>query len=204
MSRRKFTGYVLAGGKSSRMKRDKAFLELRGKTFLQTAFDVLAPNCKKVFAVLNSNQTHFNEKLSANSEYIFDIHENRGALGGIHAALKNCQTEFAVISAVDMPFVTNDAVAKLCEIAEQSEDFSGIVPRQSDGRLQPLCAVYRVKDCLPKTEEILEKEKSASVRDFLQTVKTKIIEVKDLSKKENLFENINFPFEFENVKSKKH
>ena len=36
-------------------------------------------------------------------------------------------------------------------------------------------AVYRVRNCLPKAEEILSKTESASVKDFLETVKTKII-----------------------------
>ena len=66
-NRQNFTGYILAGGKSSRMKRDKAFLEIGGKTFLENAFSALAPNCKRVKIVLNPAQKHFIEKTSRRS-----------------------------------------------------------------------------------------------------------------------------------------
>ena len=100
-----FTGYILAGGKSSRMGRDKAFLKIGDKTFLENAVEILKPNCEQVKIVLNKSQNHFIEKLPDDISHIFDIYENRGAVGGIHAALQDCQTEFAVILAVDLPFV---------------------------------------------------------------------------------------------------
>ena len=140
-----FTGYIFAGGKSSRMGADKAFLKIGEKTFLENAVEILKSNCDQVKIVLNKSQTHFIEKLPDGISYIFDIHENRGALGGIHAAFQDCETEFAVILAVDLPFVTSEAIEKLCEIILREKDFSAIVPRQTDGRFQPLCAVYRVK-----------------------------------------------------------
>src|SRR5688572_11108294 len=169
-----FSGYVLAGGKSSRMGADKAFLKIGDKTFIENAVDALKPNCEQVKIVLNKTQTHFIEKLPESAVHIFDRFENRGALGGIHAALKDCETEFAVILAVDLPFVDESAIKKLCESAIGYDVFSAIVPRQNDGRLQPLCAVYRAKNCLSKLEEILSKNESASVRDFLEMVETKI------------------------------
>ncbi len=83
-----FTGYILAGGKSSRMGRDKAFLKIGEKTFLENAVEILKPNCDQVKIVLNKSQNHFIEKLPDGISHIFDIHENRGALGGIHAAFQ--------------------------------------------------------------------------------------------------------------------
>ena len=188
-----FEGFVLAGGKSSRMKRDKAFLQTGDKTFVENAAATLESVCRQVKIVLNKSQTHFIEKLPNRISHIFDIHQDRGANGGIHAALRDCKTEFAVILAVDLPFVTSNAIKKLCEIAADSKEFSAIVPRQNDGRLQPLCAVYRVADCLPKLEKILLKNDSASVGDFLETINTKEIDAEDLSGDENLFANVNRP-----------
>ena len=191
-----FSGYILAGGKSSRMGTDKAFLKIGEKTFLENAVEILKPNCEQVKIVLNKSQNHFIEKLPDGISHIFDIHENRGAIGGIHAALQDCKTEFAVILAVDLPFVTSEAIEKLCKIISDEKDFSAIVPRQTDGRLQPLCAVYRVKDCLAKPEEILSKPESASVRDFLKNLKIKMVETANLSTNKKLFANINLPEDF--------
>lgn len=194
-----FTGYILSGGKSSRMGKDKSFLKFGEKTFLQIAADALEPNCRQVKIALNRGQNHFVERLPANISPIFDKFENRGASGGIHAALKDCETEFAVILAVDLPLVTDSAISKLCKIALDSVDVSAIVPRQTDGKLQPLCAVYRAKDCVGILEEFLRTENSVSARKFLQKINVRIVGIENLSAEENLFANINSPEDFKNV-----
>ena len=112
-----FSGFVLAGGKSSRMKTDKAFLEIGGETFLNRAVKTLLNTCEnRVKVVLNSTQNNFIERLPADVPQVFDIYENRGALGGIHAALKSCETKYTIILAVDLPFVMTEAIEKLAEI----------------------------------------------------------------------------------------
>lgn len=194
-----FTGFVLAGGKSSRMGNDKALLEINGKTFLENAVNALRPFCSLVKIVLNKSQTLFIEKIPVEIPHIFDHFENRGALGGIHAALQNCETEFAIILAVDLPFVSHEAIEKLCRVVLDSKDFSAIVPRQIDGKLQPLCAVYRARVCLPKLEELLDETDSASVRDFLELIFPQYIEANRLSANENLLFNINHPTDFQRV-----
>ena len=194
-----FTGYVLAGGKSSRMGRDKAFLKFGEKTFLENAVEILKPNCKNVKIVLNKSQIDFISKLPDQIPHIFDVYQNRGALGGIHAAFKDCETEFAAILAVDLPFVTSEAIAKLCETAVYSKEFAAIVPRQYDEKLQPLCAVYHAENCLPKLEEVLLKNESVSVREFLETIQIKIIDEEILSNDEKFLANINNQKDFEQV-----
>lgn len=195
----KFTGYILTGGKSSRMGTDKAFLKIGEKTFLENAFQALEPNCEKVKAVLNESQTRFIEKLPAKVSPIFDIYEKRGALGGIHAALKDCKTTFAVILAVDLPFVTSEAIKNLCEIADASNKYLACVPRQDD-RPQPLCAVYRAEYCLPTLEKLLDENDSASVKDFLEPIFPRYISADRLNADENLFLNANYPDDLEKLK----
>lgn len=193
-----FSGYVLTGGKSSRMKRDKAFLKIGDKTLLKNAVDALKPNCSQTKIVLNKSQTYFIEKLPEDISYIFDIYENRGAPGGIHAALQNCETEFVIILAVDLPFVTSETIETLAKIA-LSKNSAAIVPRQNDGKVQPLCAVYRVKDCLPEIEKILLKKNPASARNFLEKISTHYVEQNKLTNDANLFLNINLPSDFQNL-----
>ena len=195
----KFTGYILTGGKSSRMGEDKAFLKFGETNFLENAAESLKPNCVEVKAVLNNSQNHFVEKLPDGVSHIFDHFENRGALGGIHAALKNCKTAFAVILAVDLPLVTSEAIAKLCETAAASNKFLAYVPRQSDGKPQPLCAAYRAEYCLPALEKLLAENASASVRDFLDLIFPRYISADQLSENENLLYNINYPADFQQI-----
>ncbi len=191
-----FTGFVLIGGKSSRMGADKFALNLNGETFLERAVKTLKPICGNVKIVLNQTQN-----IETNCEIIRDIFTERGALGGIHAALVNCETEFAVILAVDLPFVTTAAIEKLCQEILSEKEFAAIVPQQSDGRFQPLCAVYRVKDCFPKVEETLSKIESASMLDLLETIDFQTINEENLAEHENIFLNINFKCEYETIVS---
>lgn len=195
----KFTGYILTGGKSSRMGKDKAFLKIGEKTFIENAAAALEPNCAAVKVVINKNQNNFVEKLPDGVPHIFDRFENRGALGGIHAALKDCKTAFAVILAVDLPFVSDEAIAKLCEIADASNKYLACVPRQTDNQPQPLCAVYRANYCLPAIEKLLNENDSASVRDFLELIFPRYISADQLSADENLLHNVNRPEDFRQI-----
>ncbi|HEY0050502.1 MAG TPA: NTP transferase domain-containing protein, partial [Pyrinomonadaceae bacterium] len=79
-----FSGYVLAGGKSSRMKTDKAFLKLRGETFLERAVRALSRACgERVKIVINENQKAKFAKSFPSFDFVFDVFSERGALGGI-------------------------------------------------------------------------------------------------------------------------
>ena len=199
-----FTGYILAGGKSSRMKTDKAFLRLGDETFTVRAVKTISSTCEnRVKIVLNSAQTNFIEKLPARVPHIFDVHENRGALGGIHTALADCQNEWAIILAVDLPLVTSEAIENLTKIAFESKDFSAIVPVQTDGQPQPLCAAYRVKNCLPILEILMNETASAPVRDFLKLVPVHFVGQDELATNvsEDLFFNVNRPSDFQTLVS---
>jgi molybdopterin-guanine dinucleotide biosynthesis protein A len=196
----KFDGYVLAGGKSSRMKTDKAFLEFKGVTFLTRAVKTVSSVCEnRVKIVLNKTQTNFIERLPDRIPHIFDVYENRGALGGIHAALNDCRSEWAIVLAVDLPLVKIETIEILARIALDSNNLPAVVPIQKDGRPQPLCAVYRAKDCLAKLDNLLNKTVSASVKDFLKLVPFRLTEQNELTagEGENIFYNVNEPSEYQ-------
>jgi molybdenum cofactor guanylyltransferase len=189
-----FTGFVLVGGKSSRMGVDKFALKFGGETFLERAVNTLKPICESVKIVLNQHQN-----IETNQPIVRDIYQKRGALGGIHAALKDCETKFAIILAVDLPFVKTEAIENLIKIALSSNKYLAYIPRQTDSRAQPLCAVYRAKYCLPTLEKLLNENNSASVRDFLKLIFSQYVEAHRLSADKNLLLNINRPADFEEI-----
>ena len=201
-----FEGFVLAGGKSSRMGADKAFLKFEHETFLERAIKTLSNVCEnRVKIVLNQAQTDLIEKLPPNISPVFDIFENRGALGGIYTALKNCETKFAVILAVDLPLVTSETIEKLAEITLSSNKFVATVPRQTDGRLQPLAAIYLARYALRPLERLINENDSASVNDFLELIAPRTIGQDKLTSNptENLFLNVNHPSEYEELAKNK-
>ena len=200
MNGRDFSGYVLAGGKSSRMKTDKTLLKIAGRTFIERAVNVLESACgHPARVVLNSKQKNLFKSFSADFDRVFDVLENRGALGGIHAALRDCPGEFAIVLAVDLPFIDAKVIEKIMKTAVFENNYSAVVPRQADGRLQPLCAVYRPAKCLPRIEKLLSENNSLPVRAFLETIPVKIIEEEFLSGNRNVFANINTPADYEKL-----
>jgi len=93
------SGYVLAGGKSSRMGRDKALLELAGKPLVLRAVEKLRQVCAEVF-ILGKR-----EELTAYAPVVPDLHEGCGPLSGIEAGLAHSANAWNLFMAVDMPFL---------------------------------------------------------------------------------------------------
>ncbi len=192
-SEKLFQGYVLAGGKSRRMGTDKAFLEFGGITFLEHAVNSLSTVCGNVKIVINDSEIEPKiKKLLPKNKCLHDVFKNRGALGGIHAALQDCESRFAIILACDLPLVEAKIIENLAKIAaNKSETTSAIVPLQSDGTLQTLCAIYRKDHCLAALERLLRTQNSVSVKDLIANVSHICVSCADLSDSENMFLNIN-------------
>src|SRR5262245_31211728 len=94
------TAFVLAGGKSTRMGRDKAALSLHGHTLLETAIAAARTVAGEVFILGPA------ELYSSYGPTIADIFPGCGPLGGIHAALSNSKTQFNLVTGVDTPFLS--------------------------------------------------------------------------------------------------
>jgi molybdenum cofactor guanylyltransferase len=138
------TGFVLAGGKSSRMGTDKAFLHFSGQTLLDRALAVMGAVCDRVAIVGDRAKFATNgSSYATTNPVVADIFPGCGPLAGIHAALLHSSSELNLMLAVDMPFVSADLLEFLFAAAENgSSDTIVAVPRTSSG-FQPLCAVYR-------------------------------------------------------------
>jgi molybdopterin-guanine dinucleotide biosynthesis protein A len=130
-------GFVLAGGKSSRMGKniDKAFLDFGGRTLLDRALGVMRTICDKITVVGDPDKfAKYCESVVA------DVFPGCGPLAGIHTALVHSSAELNLMLAVDMPFVSTELLAFLFQAADNHALVT--VPRIGKG-LQPLCAVYR-------------------------------------------------------------
>jgi molybdenum cofactor guanylyltransferase len=92
-------GYVLAGGKSSRMGRDKASIELAGSPLLRHAVKKLRRVCMDV-RVLGANPA-----FTAYAPIVPDLHPDCGPLGGMEAALIHSVFDWNLFLPVDMPFL---------------------------------------------------------------------------------------------------
>lgn len=148
--------FVLAGGKSSRMGKnrlghnnDKVFLQLGGQTLLARALAVASTVCDKVTIV--GDPAKFADS-GFPTPVVSDIFLGCGPLAGIHAALTSSSAALNLMLAVDMPFVSSELLAFLFTIADNN-DAVITLPRAGKG-LQPLCAVYRREFCLVADEAL--------------------------------------------------
>lgn len=130
-------GYVLAGGKSSRMGQDKALLELAGKPLVLRAAEKLRRVCADVFILGNRPE------LEAYAPLIRDLHEGCGPLGGIEAALSHSARAWNLFMAVDMPFLP--AWFLLAWVRRvMGQEKARVAMFTVDGRPQPaLCLLHK-------------------------------------------------------------
>jgi molybdopterin-guanine dinucleotide biosynthesis protein A len=127
--------FVLAGGSSTRMGTDKAFVEFDGSTLLTIALGLAGSVASDVRVVGDR------AKFARLAPVVEDTYRNCGPLAGIHAALRASDASLNLVLAVDMPLVTPELLAYLLERSQSSEALA-TVPRLGKG-WQPLCAVYR-------------------------------------------------------------
>lgn len=129
-------GFVLAGGRSTRMGQDKVLLPLAGRSLLEIALDKLRvlplAGAPRIVAVRSD--------LSSHAAVIADLQPGCGPLSGIEAALAATAQPLNVFLPVDLPLLP----ARFLLWMLQRAGITGAmmtVPR-INGWPQPLCAVY--------------------------------------------------------------
>ncbi len=156
------TGLVLCGGNSERMGRDKAFLELDGKTLLQLQVARLeAAGCDEV--LISGPRGRGYE--AAGKRLVEDEVCGAGPLAGLCAGLKAARGVHVLAVAVDLPGLTVDFLRWL---REEAGDRDMMCPESERG-YEPLCAVYRRSVCLPIMQQRLA-ENRLSLQEIVQQI----------------------------------
>ena len=193
-------GFILVGGASSRMGRDKSRLMLGSQTTVERIAEAMADVADRVRLVggLVGEQDDRNRFQS-----VPDLTDSWGPLGGIQAALHAAEAEWCIVIACDLPFVSGGLLARLFELrSNKTESFDAVVPTQADDYPQPLCAVYRRLSCLDAADQSVRNGEH-SPRALLDRVKTRYVpfaEISDLTGASNFFFNINTPENYERAR----
>ena len=145
-----FTLAIIAGGRSRRMGRDKALVDLDGRPMLQHVIDRVSDlGQAQTLLVSNDHAAHARFSLPMQRDSLPDA----GSLGGIYTALLHSRCDHTLVVACDMPFLSPTLMLRMLELREEG-GHDVIVPRV-DGYPQGLHALYS-QACLAPVRERIE------------------------------------------------
>ncbi|WP_416151576.1 molybdenum cofactor guanylyltransferase [Salipaludibacillus sp. HK11] len=193
----RLTGILLAGGKSSRMGRNKALLLIDGQKNITRLKEKVGRVTEELYLVSNDPKSYEFLQLPI----VEDKQKNQGPLAGIEAGLKNGNSAWKLVVACDLPFFNAKVVEVLVEKAKLHPNAQAVVPI-IHGRQHPLFALYHqsalatVKECLDEGERKMTvvlsnlKVEAVSVEEFLHAGMT-------IDEIELAFFNMNRPEDYE-------
>lgn len=192
MRRDDITGFILAGGRSSRMGRDKAQIPWGSGTLLSHACDRMQQVVAKTYIVGGA------QSAGAADAVLTDSFIGCGPLAGIHSALKHAETDWSLVLAVDLPLV-NSALLEF--IAKSCKQANNAVAIRLGEHFQPLCAAYH-RRLFPEIEARLQAG-DLSIHRLLEAPRTGIIEEQELLSagfRAQMLLNVNTPEDLERAK----
>jgi molybdopterin-guanine dinucleotide biosynthesis protein A len=128
---------LLAGGKSSRMGKDKAEILVDGEPLWFRQLELLRQTQPVEILISGLADGPY---AAAGYPIVTDELPDQGPLGGISSVMAKAAAEWVLVLAVDVPFVTAEFLR--CMVHQGVQTGKGIIPIHSDGRLEPLVAVY--------------------------------------------------------------
>jgi len=162
--------YILAGGRSRRMRQNKALLKVNGGVLIEKIIDAVPAKAGEIKIVTNSpDEYSFLPHIK-----IRDIYPHRGPISGIHAGLVDAGAEFSFFLACDLPFISHAVIAEIVH-RHGGQAIFGV--KTADG-LQPLCSIYS-KSCVPVIESMIA-DGHYSLHDLFKKIESEFIEMKGL------------------------
>lgn len=179
---------ILAGGRNTRMEgRNKAFLDVGGRTILDRLIETLAPLFPEILLVTRQPELYAGHAI----RIVEDIFQARSSLTGIHAALTHAQAPWVFVCPCDAPFIQPALVQLL--LAGIAPEVDAVVPRIGEF-YEPLCAVY-AKICLAPIAAQLEREEF-QIKGFFRHIRVQTIgeaQLKAVDPELRSFLNVNTP-----------
>jgi molybdenum cofactor guanylyltransferase len=189
-------GFILAGGESSRMGRDKALLELNGEPLIVRAARLLET------VVGAPTVVGYREEFRAlGLRAIADDAPGAGPLGGIATALHAARASWSLVVACDLPYLTQAWLEFLTGRAVESQ--ADVLMPMNERGAEPLCAMYN-KSAEARIREALARG-TRKITDALAGARIETIEPREWKAFDSegiLFKNMNSPGDYEESKAR--
>ncbi|NJD04799.1 MAG: molybdenum cofactor guanylyltransferase [Ruminiclostridium sp.] len=186
------TGIILAGGKSSRIKVEKAFLKIGDKPIIEIILNKLKKVFPDIIIVTNSPS----EYKYLGVKLFRDIIPEKGSLGGLYTGLVNSESRFNFVVACDMPFISENLIR---EVVGNGDEYDVIVPKINNN-YEPLFAMYS-KSCVSFIKKQLD-EDNLKITNFFPFIRLKEVaeyEIKQFDPDFHSFININTGIDYEDA-----
>jgi molybdenum cofactor guanylyltransferase len=197
LEQKPITGIILSGGKSTRMGKNKALIEIEGIPIIERIHTVFMQFFREILII--TDQMELFQKLQAKMHN--DLFPNQGALGGLYTGLFFASFPYSFCVACDMPFLKGSLIDYLIRCIN---GYEAVVPRTGDG-LQPLHAIYS-KACMGPIKELMD-EKRTKIIDFYPRANVRIVEEKEfhsLDPQNESFINVNTPEDLSLLQAGRH
>jgi molybdenum cofactor guanylyltransferase len=188
--RNSVAAFVLAGGASTRMGRDKALLELDGVPMLLRMIRLAEPHVASL-AVIGPPERYG----SLAPDIVPDHWPGTGPLGGIATALHVSSSEWNLVLGCDLPYLTEEWINWLIARARESSA-QAVVPESKRG-VEPLAAMYR-HDCEPTFAAAVDRG-VRRISEALQEITLERVTTsqwRGIEHADNLFQNMNTTEDF--------
>lgn len=182
----KLTVAIQAGGKSTRMGRDKSFVLFQSRPMIEVVVERIRGLGDELILITNNPDRYAYLGLPMFS----DVYPDHGPLGGIFTAVQHARHRHTLVVACDMPWLNRPLLQYMIELRETADV---IVPRWQK-HPEPLHAVYS-KACLSPIEENL-KAGRLKITGFFGEVKVHFVEretIAGFDAKGRSFANVNTP-----------
>lgn len=188
---------VLAGGKSKRMGKDKAFLDFKGKPFLRHILEKLSEISDNIVVVINKDISNYSGIIEGFPQVslVKDLFPYEGPLNGVISAKNYVKHEKVFISTCDIPVISTEFIKYLAGKIERHDMVLPIV----NGKKQPLNTVYK-KSSLEVIENIF-KNGNRSLMKWIENLKKVVInenEIKNFNNAIYMYQSINTREDYKN------
>jgi len=183
--------FILAGGASSRMGREKALLELDGVPMAMRLANLLWPLVSQV-TLVGPPQKFVDLPLRVQA----DDQAELGPLGGIATALRVSRADWNLVIGCDLPFLSREWLTHLIQRAQKCAG-DAVLPLNESGQAEPLCAMYRTRARGAMVEALGRGVRK--VTDGLAALRVEMIaaaEWKPFDSRGLLFKNMNAPEDY--------
>ena len=194
------SGIILAGGKSTRINTNKSMAQIGNKKMIEHVLDNVSGIVDEVIVVAGDlGQRGKISTVICEASLTHDPIVGYGPVAGILAGLQSAKGEYVMVVACDMPFVNPDVVDFLFSLAD---GYDAVVPRWSDGNIEPLHAIYKRNSTIKACERAIEKDdrRIISPLNALSRVRyVSIDKIKEIDPELRTFINVNTTEDLERI-----